>query len=426
MAGQEGTFSLVPLPASPSPTASSPQQQPISKSLKLPIPRYQPMRSKGTPEKAGYSKTGGSPAKVAMMTPARLSIQSKASEVATVPKESLCDSLVFASEAGSEGKKAGPPLGTLAPKPLAVAMPTNTTDMIPPSCQVTPEKKCQSAPSQPITVLSPALFGKTVKLISPPPSGKLPILPYSRVKDKLLANSASANTPVVPPPAPPPVPPPPPPLTNRRSLLPLRPTTSQSVKRKRGRRRKTAEDILALEARRKRALTFFRRRPQQQPPPTPPQQQAAAAPDNNKPPPTSPLCPSSSRKYRSIRPKPDPSVGQTPPLLLTSSLSPSSSLSSSPPQPASLTLHPCPTCGRCFQHKPHLTSHMTTHLLSSTNHGKASSSRPPPLSRPSLRCPFCQKSFSYVGVFFSHLRELHRVILTVEPSIAQHEEHMPG
>ena len=85
---------------------------------------------------------------------------------------------------------------------------------------------------------------------------------------------------------------------------------------------------------------------------------------------------------------------------------------------------------------------MSSHLLA--NHGRAPHaeahlhlhharparmrSRPlvSPQRRPSLRCLFCQKAFSYVGVFFSHLRELHRVILTVEPSIAQHEEHTPG
>ncbi len=48
VAGQEGTFSLVALP-------QTQQQQPIQKNLKLPIPRYQPVRSKSAPEK-GSSK----------------------------------------------------------------------------------------------------------------------------------------------------------------------------------------------------------------------------------------------------------------------------------------------------------------------------------------------------------------------------------
>ncbi|KAG5268266.1 hypothetical protein AALO_G00210610 [Alosa alosa] len=361
VAGREGTFSWCrcqPLPP------LSPPQQPISKSLKLPIPRYQPMRSKGTPEKAGNSKTSGSPAKVAM-TPARSvaaasAIQSKASEVANTPTEPANEPLVFAGEAGLVGK-AGPILGSLAPKPTAVAMPT--PELTPPTCQVKPEKV-----TQPITVLSPALFGKAVQLVTPSPSGKLPILPYSRVRDSLLASR------------------------------PEKPSPS-----------------------------------------------ASAAPG--------------SRKYRSIRPKPAP--GAALPLQLSSSSSSSSSSSTSPSPPLqtplSLPLHPCPTCGRCFQHKHHLTAHLTTSHLLLANRGKAAAAstaapaateaglelergharpvrrvRCGPLGstrvrpRPLLRCLFCQKAFSYVGVFFSHLRELHRVILTVEPSIAQHEEHTPG
>lgn len=42
--------------------------------------------------------------------------------------------------------------------------------------------------------------------------------------------------------------------------------------------------------------------------------------------------------------------------------------------------------------------------------------------RRSLGCEFCEKAFGYVGVYFSHLREVHKVVLTVEPSISHHED----
>lgn len=438
VAGQEGTFSLVPLPtttSSPAGVSPSQRQQPISKSLKLPIPRYQPMRSRGTLDKASVSAIKlSSPTKVAMTPPvaARSSVQAKAPEVAKTPTEPANEPLRLSGEAGAgaEAKRGHPHLGTLMPKLEPSELPAS-------SSQSSIDKT-----SQAITVLSPTLFGKPVQLLStapppaPPPSGKLPILPYARVRDSLL--SSTPNTaPVAPPLAPPttaPAPPPPAPAAANQNtpFKPLPPPLIQgqpTAKRRRGRRRKTTEDVLALEARRKRALSFFRRR---------------AAPEK-----PSPATPPNSRKYRSIRPKPAPALTSLalpqPAIQLTSSsTSPPSPLKS--PSPISLTFHPCPTCGRCFQHRPHLLSHMASHLL--TNHSKAlvaplvtdshlhhtraarvrsrSLALPHPRPRPSLRCLFCQKAFSYVGVFFSHLRELHRVILTVEPSIIQHEEHTPG
>lgn len=44
--------------------------------------------------------------------------------------------------------------------------------------------------------------------------------------------------------------------------------------------------------------------------------------------------------------------------------------------------------------------------------------------RRSLCCEFCEKAFGYVGVYFSHLREVHKVVLTVEPSISHHEDDL--
>ncbi|KAG7487473.1 hypothetical protein MATL_G00023880 [Megalops atlanticus] len=69
-------------------------------------------------------------------------------------------------------------------------------------------------------------------------------------------------------------------------------------------------------------------------------------------------------------------------------------------------------CRKAYAHSGSLSTHMKLH------HAEG---RP----RRTLRCEFCDKAFGYVGVYFGHLKEVHKVILTVEPSIAQHEEDVP-
>uniref|UniRef100_A0A3Q3A2M7 Zinc finger protein 438 n=1 Tax=Kryptolebias marmoratus TaxID=37003 RepID=A0A3Q3A2M7_KRYMA len=100
-------------------------------------------------------------------------------------------------------------------------------------------------------------------------------------------------------------------------------------------------------------------------------------------------------------------------------------------------LHRCSVCSRCFQFKHHLQSHMNTHTNSRpyicplcrkeyahrgslSTHMKLHHTEVRP--RRSLCCEFCEKAFGYVGVYFRHLREVHKVVLTVEPSVSRHED----
>ncbi|TRY55139.1 hypothetical protein DNTS_032637 [Danionella cerebrum] len=471
VAGQEGTFSLVALP-------QPQQQQPIQKNLKLPIPRYQPARGRSAPEK-GCSKSL-SPAKFSATT----QTQSSALK-AEQSSEPLAEQLVMPDTPASteiniapllqasqtdpkveQKSDVGPPKNQLYPHGNSIVAPVRRLSPVKPQIEV------PASAGSAITVLSPTIFSKAVQIIPSPPKGKLPILPYAKVKNSLLAPTSLANSLFSEKP----------PATGAKISLKSTPdskvkpadikikTESQDLSciqskkpqgKKRGRKRKTIEDILAFEARKKRSL-FFRRRVPEKPP--------AAVQKSTSPEKLLDI----SKKYRSIRPKPILVMETTiPQLLPLPSLSNSEStdqellvaqqISSNavkvPQSTQSSNQHPmvdckvgsgvfytgnsqlhrCTTCNRSFQFKHHLQSHINSHNKlrpyicpvcrkayahsgSLSTHMKLHHVECRP--RKSLCCEFCEKSFGYVGVYFSHLREVHRVILTVEPSISQHEENM--
>ncbi|XP_034028266.1 zinc finger protein 438 [Thalassophryne amazonica] len=521
IAGQDGTFSLVPLPPPISSQTPQQQQQPsIQKHLKLPIPRYQPVRSKVTTD---LVKSASPATKVKTPSKSSLTMQSKSVLSGTssakkkqiesrhlkenpVPKVEPSEQ-VFLIEPSSDIS-----VTALLPE-NAVLYPSSRLEQTsdcseqpgtacliqnvqypsvaaksPPS-KVSEEhakttvrlgqtKPLSSQPQSSITVLSPAIFSKAVQIIPTPPKGKLPILPYSKIKGTLIP-TAKPNT----------VPPkkkgfsgqlghtnPMDPQTcgsaealshsqgsassiqppMKTTVMPMLGAMQKSSGKKRGRKRKTMEDILAFEARKKRSLSFFRRRiPEKQQTIVPGSKQKEVE---------------ISKKYRSIRPKPMllmetvPQLVSLPPVtpesheqeLVLSQLPTTIKAQHCPPQPTSLTLHLrgtshqrvfvgsrplhcCPTCNRCFQFKHHLQSHMNSHTNirpymcpvcrkayahsgSLSTHMKLHHYEVRP--RRSLCCEFCEKAFGYVGVYFSHLREVHKVVLTVEPSISHHEDHI--
>ncbi|XP_061821934.1 zinc finger protein 438 [Nerophis lumbriciformis] len=487
IAGQDGTFSLVALP--PSVSSQTPQQpqhsQSVQKNLKLPIPRYKPVRRAGTTDKVRpppITARGDTASRLAEASPASGTsslLKTKKRECKVTPKEEVSEKVLVLDHARSDlsvtavlpdnavlysGSQLEP---ENAEHPATLIIPSPTTAL-----KVSPGKPqdqsgsmmrmCQSKapaaqPPKSIAVLSPAIFSKALQIIPSPPKGKLPILPYSKAKttliptaklnlsqDKDLLNQAGPRSPKDP---------------TSEASSPRAQTKSSLVSgtfqklpgKKRGRKRKTAED-LAYEARKKRSLSFFRRRVPEKPP----------------------LVVSSSKqeleiskKYRTIRPKPVLLMETVPQLVSL----PASSLDGQevelvqtpkatkdldcPPQqhPVTLqlkgayhprvlvagrTLHRCSTCSCCFQFKHHLQTHMNTHSstrpyvcpvcrkayahsASLSTHMKLQHSEARP--RRSLCCEFCEKSFGYVGVYFSHLREVHKVLLTVEPSIRHHEDH---
>ncbi|KAI4902361.1 hypothetical protein NFI96_006311 [Prochilodus magdalenae] len=476
VAGQGGTFSLVALPQTP----PSPQQQ-IQKNLKLPIPRYQPIRSKRTPEKASRTTQTAKASvksekcvKVKAESPEQSSEQIVKTDSAAQSKMLLPDNAVLYPGAHTE-KPAERKVDSLSN--LSYPSRASAAALVAPVSNSSPVKapvEHAVSAAGAITVLSPTIFSKAVQIIPSPPKGKLPILPYAKVKNSLLPSTGIASTLS-------------PaksasvqvknslkcPLDNKVKTMDNGSKTScqgsdstqckKPPDKRRGRKRKTMEDVVAFEARKKRSLSFFCRRvPEKPPPSTQPASSQARVMDISK-------------KYRSIRPKPILVMETTVPRLVPlPSLSTSESLDqelilrqqmSEKPRPSLVpiqtpvqqsvaksgsagrstnsrphTLHRCPTCSRCFQFKHHLQSHLNSHNNlrpygcpvcrkayahsgSLSTHMKLHHAEGRP--RKSLRCEFCEKAFGYVGVYFSHLREVHRVILTVEPSISQHEENTP-
>ncbi|KAM9337354.1 zinc finger protein 438 [Symphorus nematophorus] len=527
IAGQDGTFSLVALPPSVSPQTPQQQQQQtqsIQKNLKLPIPRYQPVRSKGTTD-----KVKSPPLAARMKTPTKVTVtpQTKSVACGTSPvikkeppepkltketlvlKEEPTEQLILIDPASSDISVTAllPDNAVLYPgsqlerapdsseqpattgliqnlqyPPAAVkSSPGKSLEESKPTVRLCQSKSTAAQPQSSITVLSPAIFSKAVQIIPSPPKGKLPILPYSKMKSTLipaaqlssmspekkgssrqtgptkpldptsktletaeaLGHSQVPNSPLQP--------------QAKTTLMPMLGTLQKPPGKKRGRKRKTMEDILAFEARKKRSLSFFRRRVPEKPPAVVPGSKQKEV--------------DISKKYRSIRPKPMLVMDTVPQLVSLPAITPdaqeqelvlghqlpsttATKALDSPPQAAPVTLHlrgashprvfigsrplhRCPTCSRCFQFKHHLQSHMNSHTNSRpyvcpvcrkayahsgslSTHMKLHHSEVRP--RRSLGCEFCEKAFGYVGVYFSHLREVHKVVLTVEPSISHHED----
>lgn len=500
IAGQDGTFSLVALPPSVSSQTPQHQTQPFQKNFKLPIPRYQPMRNRGSDrvkspaspasKLKSASKVVGKPqAKSVLTTLKKKQHDFKYPKKTRVCKEEPTEQLILSDPTPSDfsvttvltdnavlsptsqleqvpfvSKRPAGRIQSLESPPDVKDSPCRSPEESKAILRICPLKPAAAQPQSSITVLSPAIFSKTVQIDQAPPNGKLPILPSSKIKS--LPEETKATSQLIG-------------LTNSTELsskngdvaqtlgpnqmlnsvaqpqakaLPGLGTLQKPPGKKRGRKRKTMEDILAFEARKKRSLSFFRKRVPEKP--------AAVQVSKQKE-------VDISKKYRSIRPKPMFVMETLPQLVNLSALAdgqeeelvlghhfPSTTPikeqeCASLPTPVTLQLtevsHPrrsralyyCPTCSRSFQFKHHLQSHMNSHTNSRphvcavcrkayahsgslSTHMKLHHSEVHP--RRSLHCEFCEKAFGYVGVYFNHLKEVHKVILTVEPSDSHHEE----
>ncbi|NXU54610.1 ZN438 protein, partial [Turnix velox] len=524
VAGREGTFSLLPLPyVAPSP--AQPVQQPHvspSENLKLPIPRYQSVRNKLLSDK----KT----AQISHEIPTKASISSKTSPVTTLTEngsETHCSSdssekvmlterdsaemrvatLVSKSNCVESGSPlvnkteiancnvSGPsvvedslskPVSTINPMKLSlhsVKTASETTRESFTTSEKLKEKPVNSA--NPVAVLSPTVFGRTMHMTPTAPKGKLPILPYSRVKNSMFCKAKqNAVTDVsglsprsgcekipalpkafhVPSKAP-----------DKRSAVSFTQAPRQTIRenalspsnkvdvdslkklnsaasKRRGRKRRATDDLLAFQTKRRKCIINKLRegRERGKADLQPPEDKKAEA----------------VKKYRSIRPKPvvvlqalgpltSAAIAETPSpdhsdqdTFLSGSLpnkylnykhsdvtsAKSSDLSGNACSTSPKPLHKCPVCSHVFQFKHHLQDHMNTHTnkrpyscricrkayihsgsLSTHMKLQHNEGRPKKL----VCCEFCAKVFGHAKVYFGHLREVHGVVISTEPSTSE-------
>ncbi|NXG20648.1 ZN438 protein, partial [Grallaria varia] len=520
VAGQEGTFSLLAVPYVAPALTQQAQQSNVapSENLKLPIPRYQSVKSKLLSDKKQAKSSGSRARKI----PTKRLVSSQTSLMTTFTEScpeahsssdsteqamlTECESSEIAVatlvnksccvESGSpvmnkteiNSNISGPsvikdslskPASTINPTKLSlrsVKTASETTRSSVMTSEKLKEKLTNSA--NPIAVLSPAAFDSAIQVTPSAPKGKLPILPYSRMKSSAFCKSKqSTNVMDVSGPS----------LRSECEKTPAlaktkvfdeqlavsftqvpRQTTGENTfspsskmgvdstktlnnaaSKKRGRKRRAPDDLLAFQtSQRKCIINKFRegRERAKVDTQTPEDKKAEAV-----------------KKYRSIRPKPvvvvqaiapltSAAVVETPSrdrleqsILLNGSLAnkylsykhsdatpaKSSDLSRNACPAIPKLLHRCPVCNHTFQFKHHLQDHMNLHAKkrpyscpicrkafihsgSLSTHMKLHHNEGKP--KKLVCCEFCAKVFGHAKVYFGHLREVHRVVISTEPS----------
>ncbi|NXM68104.1 ZN438 protein, partial [Serilophus lunatus] len=525
VAGHEGTFSLLAVPCVAPALTQQAQQSSVapSENLKLPIPRYQSARNKLLSGKktAQVSVLGAHnkiPTKALVSSLARpmttliedyaeahsssdsteqaMLTDCDSSEIATPVNKSNCvesGSPLMNKTDIANGKISGPsvfkdslskPASTVNPVKLSLRSVKTVSENTRKS-GMTPEKLKEKLTNSanPVAVLQPAVFGSTIQMSPSVPKGKLPILPYSRMKNSVFSKSKH-NTNVV--------------DVSDPSLRPecekmpalakykafdkqlavsfsqipkqtIRENTfspsskvdvdslkklNSAASKKRGRKRRVPDDLLTFQTKRRKCIINRFREGRERVKvdiQTPEDKKAEAV-----------------KKYRSIRPKPvvvvqtfapltSAAIVETPTrdrseqsVLLNGSLgnkhlsykhgdaasAKSGDLSGNACSTLAKPLHRCPVCSHTFQLKHHLQDHMNTHANkrlyscricrkayihsgSLSTHMKLHHNEGKP--KKLVCCEFCAKVFGHAKVYFGHLREVHRVVISTEPSPSEQQ-----
>ncbi|OXB62294.1 hypothetical protein ASZ78_013054 [Callipepla squamata] len=521
--GHEGTFSLLALPyVTPAVIQPSQRSNVVARSenLKLPIPRYQSVRSKLLCDKkasqgSALNTQSSVPTKgqISLQTspmtalaedcpkthsssdssePGMLTDHDSSKTVDTLQSTNSC--VECGSPSVNKTRSAisnvsGPSIvKEYSSKPENSSNPMKfSLDSVKTASATTKEsfimsEKLKEKPTNSVTVLSPAVFGSTVQMALSAPTGKLPILPYSRMKNSVLCKSQTVNVKDIS-------------GTSLRSecektpalvktfhapsktsdeqlaislaqapeqtirentLSPSKRVDVDSLKKlngappkRRGRKRRVQDDLLAFQAKRRKCIInkFREVRERVKADLQPPEDKKGEA----------------VKKYRNIRPKPVVVVQAIAPLNNTALVDAKSpdhldrgvflsrsfankylsyknndttsatsvdlgrTVCSAIPKP----WHRCHVCNHNFQFKHHLQDHMNAHTNrrpytcricrkayihsgSLSTHMKLHHNEGKP--KKFVCCEFCAKIFGHAKVYFGHLREVHRVVISTEPS----------
>lgn len=523
VAAHKGTFSLLAVPCvAPALPQKVPQSTVASsENLKLPIPRYQSVRNKLLSDKKSARISGLS---ARNKIPTKALISSQTSSVATLTE--ACPEAPSCSDSAEQGiitecDAAEMGVATLVNKSNCVesgsllmnkteiassnisgpyvvedssSKPASTTNPMQPSlCSVKTASKTtreslltsgklkenSTNSANPVAVLSPAVFSSTIQMTPSAPKGKLPILPYSRMKNSVFCKSKQ-NTNVMDIPGHS--------LKSECEKVPslmktkafdkqlgisftqvpkqtIRENTfspsskeddvdslkklNSATSKRRGRKKRAPDDFLAFQAKRRKCIINKFREGRER------AKVDIQTPEDNKA--------EAVKKYRSIRPKPvfvqgftplAPAIVETPSheqeLFLNGSLAnkclsskhsgagsaKSSDLSRNTCSGAPKPLHRCHVCNHTFQLKHHLQDHMNTHTSrrpyscricrkayihsgSLSTHMKLHHNEGKPKSL--VCCEFCAKVFGHAKVYFGHLREVHGVVISTEPSTSKQQ-----
>ncbi|XP_012870235.1 PREDICTED: zinc finger protein 438 isoform X1 [Dipodomys ordii] len=516
VAGQEGTFSLVALP---NVASAQPVQKPrisLPENLKLPIPRYQPPRNnKGLRKKPslGSPESGWSRFPVPAQTcpqmcpspPAHLEFPCKPSPLKQAPSLDQTPSSMSTAPlttsgghrdsrspvASSQQDWSPPAMPSLATSEELSAIQSlskisgKTSFLIKETAKKPPavaseQLEAQADDTKSMTNLLPTIFSNAVQLVSSVPAGKLPVLPYTKIKTEVCkseSDTCAADFSL--------------PghktdcaqkssitgdfhkATKKGSKVPVSQMSKQSLcendfcpvtkpdlnhkakmnggtAKKRGRKRKVADEILAFQGKKRRCRINKCRDGKER---------AKMDPQESRD-----QKPGTMRKYRSIMPKPVIVMSALTSLASPTALLPSQTpgslqqdtlLSSSPtpkyftykqndspsPRPSSglrkgfsgikKPWHRCHVCNHHFQFKQHLRDHMNTHTNRrpySCRICRKAYVHPGSLSthmnlhhnenrlKKLVCCEFCAKVFGHIRVYFGHLKEVHRVVISTEAS----------
>ncbi|OCT75553.1 zinc finger protein 438 [Xenopus laevis] len=485
VAGQDGTYSLVALPQVTQPMGAQVMQAsniPLQENLKLPIPRYQSSRNKTLLDKKakGTSLIRTAEKKNTQLEHSghseiisKLSVEENIQDVSSIltPGNSLMNQADTIKIHNSS-----PYTEKCLSKTFCASSPMKAeeiTSLVENVSLLRYESKKVANSTNSVTVLSQVMFGSPVRVLPSVPKGKLPILPYSKIKKAIISKSSqfpieksiavedynfSNKSPIhetflsdI--------------STHHSSVVdssapaslclsctepeadPLKKTNGAAGK-KRGRKRKASSEMIGYQKMKLFGSKFVSCREKLK-------MEAVEAEDKKD---------ISVKKYRNIMPKPV-IVGQSLATLGSSaagfqSLTTDSGIKNKGHQKkqnrgkpgdgvvlkqvgdlkslssGARACYKCHICEHSFQFKHHLQDHLNTHTHRKPYHcrlcrkayvhsGSLSTHMKLHHGESRLKklmcCEFCGKVFGHIRVYFGHLKEVHRVIISTETSAKQLE-----